>query len=77
MRPGRYSSTPKHERFHWLTPPSFASSLTLADVVTGETPLERSSVVEAWVKSVWAVWSGPHREQVEAWFEKYVLSERF
>ena len=88
--PGRPSNIPKHERFHWLTPPSFASSLTVADVVAGETPLERSSLVEAWVKSVWAAvlaqlrhlsgraaWAVLHHEQVEAWFEKYVLSERF
>lgn len=77
VRPGRPSSIPKHQRFHWLTPPSFASSLTVADVVAGKTPLERSSLVEAWVKSVWAAWAGLHRGQVAAWFEKYVLSERF
>jgi len=77
MRPGRPSNIPKHERFHWLSPPSFASSLTVADVAAGKTPLERSSLVEAWVKSVWAAWAGPYRGQVEVWFEKYVLSERF
>jgi Family of unknown function (DUF5946) len=77
QRPGRPGSIERHSRFHWLTPPSFAGCLTVADVAAGETPSERSSIVEAWVQDVWRVWSEIHGAQVAVWFEKYVISERF
>ncbi len=70
-RPGRASAIPKHERFHWLIPPSFAAGLTIADVIAD------NSVLEAWVRSVWAAWAIPHEKQIAIWFEKYVLNERF
>ena len=73
-RPG---SSDRHSRFHWLTPPSFANCLTVADVAAGETPQERSRLVKAWVRDVWHVWSEPHGAQVATWFEKFVISERF
>ena len=60
MRPGRPSTVHKHARFHWLLPPSFAACLTLADVVAGVTPIERSRRAEAWIKEVWAVWAALH-----------------
>ncbi len=75
IRPGRFDSTKKHSRFHWLTPPSFANCLTVADVVAGKTSLERSSLVERWAREVWAVWKAAHGSQVAAWFEKFVVSE--
>ncbi|TSA78955.1 hypothetical protein FNU79_18545 [Deinococcus detaillensis] len=75
-RPGRLGKTLKHDRFHWLTPPSFTSRLTLADVVAGRTPRERSPMIQAWTEDVWAAWAAPHSVQVEAWFERYILSER-
>jgi hypothetical protein len=71
MRPGRASTTPKHERFHWLTPPSFAASLTIADVIAD------NNVLEAWGRSVWAAWAALHEKQIATWFERYVISERF
>ncbi len=77
QRPGRPGSIERHSRFHWLTPPSFAGCLTVADVATGETPHERSRIVEAWVRDVWQVWSKLHGDQVGTWFEKFVTSERF
>ena len=77
QRPGRPGRIERHSRFHWLTPPSFAGCLTVADVAAGETPSERSSIVEAWVQDVWRVWSEIHSAQVATWFEKYVTSERF
>jgi Family of unknown function (DUF5946) len=77
QRPGRPSSVERHSRFHWLTPPSFTNCLTVADVAMGEIPSERSSIVETWVRDAWKVWSVMHGEQVAAWFEKYVISERF
>jgi Family of unknown function (DUF5946) len=77
QRPGRPGSIERHSRFHWLTPPSFANCLTVADVIAGETPHERSRIVEAWVRDVWRVWSMTHGDQVAIWFEKFVVSERF
>lgn len=77
QRPGRPGSIDRHSRFHWLTPPSFASCLTVADVTAGETPHERSSLVEAWVRDVWKIWSELHGDQVAIWFEQFVISERF
>jgi Family of unknown function (DUF5946) len=76
QRPGRIKSTEKHSRFHWLTPPSFDSSLTVADAAAGETPLERSILVERWIKNVWSRWSELHQNQIGIWFERYVIAER-
>jgi hypothetical protein len=76
QRPGRFKSTEKHSRFHWLTPPSFDSSLNVSDVAAGNTPLERSRLVERWVKDVWSRWSDLHQDQIGIWFEKFVISER-
>jgi hypothetical protein len=73
----RPSSIERHDRFHWLTPPSFAGCLTVADVAAGETPHERSRIIEAWVHNVWRVWSEMHGAQVVIWFEKFVVNERF
>ena len=77
MRPGRFSNIAKHDRFHLLTPPNFIGRLTVSDVIAEKTSLERSRLVEAWVKEVWSVWAVLHCAQVEAWFEKFVVSERF
>ncbi len=76
MRPGRPSRIPKHQRFHWLTPPVFAG-LTISDVLAGDTPLLRSRLTEAWIREVWSRWAALHQDQVAVWFEKYVLAERF
>ena len=76
QRPGRPSLVPKHERFHWLTPPSFHPTLTVADVSRGQTPDLRSALTEQWIREVWAIWAAAHRPQVESWFGRYVLSER-
>jgi Family of unknown function (DUF5946) len=76
QRPGRIKSTDKHSRFDWLTPPSFDSSLTVADVAAGKTPNNRSELVEHWVKDVWSRWSEAQGEQIRIWFERYVIAER-
>jgi hypothetical protein len=76
QRPGRIKSTDKHSRFQWLTPPSFDSSLSVANVVAGKTPLERSELIKLWVKDVWSRWSEVHGQQIGIWFERYVISER-
>ncbi len=76
QRPGRIKSTEKHSRFHWLTPPAFASSLNVTDVANCKTPLERSELLERWIKDVWSRWSEEHGEQIGIWFERFVISER-
>jgi hypothetical protein len=76
QRPGRVKSTEKHSRFHWLTPPAFDSSLNVAVVAAGRTPLERSELIERWVKDVWSRWSEAHGQQIEIWFNQFVIAER-
>jgi hypothetical protein len=76
QRPGRSSQTPKHERFHWLTPPDLTHGITVSDVLTAATPLERDARLEMWVREVYALWSVLHEVQIAAWFERYVLSEK-
>lgn len=76
QRPGRPSRMPKHDRFHWLIPPSFSSALTVADVSRGGSPALRSELAQEWIREVWAVWAAAHRSQVEDWFGRFVLSER-
>lgn len=76
QRPGRRGRVPKHDRFHWLTPPSFGSTLTVADVFRGGSPARRSALAEQWSREVWAAWATAHRPQVEDWFRHFVLSER-
>ena len=76
QRPGRFNSTEKHSRFHWLIPPAFDSSLTVADVAAGKTPNDRSELVERWVKDVWSRWSEVHGGQIGIWFERFVILER-
>ena len=75
QRPGRIESSKKHQRFEWLSPPSFDSSLTVADVTAGITPLERSKLVEKWIRQLWLLWSKVHKTQVALWFERFVLAE--
>jgi Family of unknown function (DUF5946) len=76
QRPGRPSRTPKHERFHWLTPPDLHSSLTVSAVAAGATPRERSELAEAWIKEVWGLWKPSHEDQIVAWFKRFVIAER-
>jgi len=74
QRPGRRTRVPKHERFHWLTPPSFGSVLTVADVLHADESA-RPRVMEAWVRAVWSVWAQVHEPQVAAWFGEYMAPE--
>ncbi|MFD1734476.1 DUF5946 family protein [Deinococcus malanensis] len=75
QRPGQQRRVPKHERFFWLTPPSFASVLTVADVLSAADVQARADVAEAWVRDVWSVWAQLHEGQVAAWFAAYMAFE--
>ncbi|MCB9422975.1 MAG: hypothetical protein H6667_24455 [Ardenticatenaceae bacterium] len=63
---------PKHGRFHWLTPPSFTNSLTVADIVKKPTPGERTAVLQQYVTSIWSLWANNHLDTVAAWYERFV-----
>ena len=76
LRPGRPSQIPKHDRFHWLTPPELTSGITAADVIAATSLLERSDRLEMWVKEVYGLWSARHGAQIAAWFERFVIAER-
>lgn len=52
--------------FHWLTPPSFAGALTVADIAGSERDLDVRG--RSWARSVWQAWA-PHHAQVKAWYE--------
>lgn len=75
-RPLRDGKTPKHSRFHWLTPPNFTGSLTVADIVRAPTPEQRALVVQSYVESVWSLWAKAARATVAQWYEQFVLAER-
>jgi hypothetical protein len=65
---------PKHGRFSWLTPPSFAGSLTVADIVKQPTPGERTAVLQQYVTSIWSLWAARHAATITAWYDRYVGS---
>jgi len=49
--------------FAWLEPPSFANTLTVADVVACRSDAARREAIGAWAASVWDAWK-PHRATV-------------
>lgn len=65
-------SGPKQGRFHWLTPPLFAGSLTVADIAAQPTPATRAELLEQYVWAVWHVWAVPHEATVAAWYGRFV-----
>lgn len=75
-RPLRDGKMPKHTRFHWLTPPDFTGSLTVADIVQASTPAARTDVVQRYVESVWSIWAAQQRATVAQWYERFVLAEQ-
>lgn len=74
-RPLRDGKTAKHSRFHWLTPPDFTGSLTVADIVQATTPAERAVVTQRYVESVWSIWAAQAQATVAQWYERYVLAD--
>ena len=52
--------------FTWLAPPPRPGLLTVADVLTAESPTEHCRVVREWGAQVWQAWS-PHHATVRAW----------
>lgn len=77
LRPLRDGKQPKHSRFVWLTPPSFAGSLTVADIAGVPTPGERAALVQPYVEEVWTRWAQEHQATIAQWYERFVLAETF
>lgn len=62
----------KHSRFHWLTPPDFTGSLTVADIAAAPTPMARAETAERYVRNVWEVWARPHAAIVATWYDAFI-----
>ena len=59
----------REERYHWLAPPSFENSLTVAFMAsTDKDPL---FAAREWAQSAWDAWSAYHA-QVKAWYDSFV-----
>ena len=52
----------------WLPPPSFAGTMSAADVFEGGAGDAYAGAAEAWARSVWKAWA-PHHATVRAWLE--------
>jgi len=75
LRPLRDGKQAKHSRFIWLPPPSFAGSLTVAEIVQVPTPGERTVLVQQYVASVWSRWAQEYLSTVAQWYERFVLAD--
>lgn len=62
----------KHDRFEWLSPPESAEMLTIADIVAAESPSARRVQLQAYVQSVWSVWSELHGATLARWYAQYI-----
>lgn len=67
---------PKLHRFTWLSPPDFAGTITIADIVSQPTPAARTAHVRRYLDSVWNVWDAAHRPTIAAWYDRFVLDRR-
>lgn len=76
LRGVRDGNVPKHKRFAWLTPPSFAGGLTIVDIAHASTPPARTALVAQYVKSVWTTWAQSHEKTIAAWYDKYIVPEK-
>jgi hypothetical protein len=65
----------KHGRFHWLTPPDFTRSLTVADIAHAPNPQARAELVERYVRGVWEAWSREHAATVARWHGMFVVKD--
>jgi len=73
QRPLRAKFGPKHDRFHWLHPPDFAGSKTVADVAAPGTPQERAQAAGEFVRDVWQRWAALHAPTIVAWYDQFVV----
>ena len=62
----------KHGRYHWLIPPDFSGSITVADIAAQPTPAARTELLQRYIQEVWLRWAAGHRDTIVAWFDAYV-----
>jgi hypothetical protein len=62
-------------RYQWLEPPSFAGSLTVADIARATTPQERADVARCYVEAVWSLWAHQHEKRIVTWYEEFILPD--
>jgi hypothetical protein len=57
----------KHKsQYHWLVPPAYLGTLTVADVEAATDIQGHMSTVKSWASQMWQVWS-PHHSTVRSW----------
>ncbi|ABU57240.1 DUF5946 family protein [Roseiflexus castenholzii] len=61
-------------RFFWLTPPSFNSTRTIADIVRQSTPEARTTEAQHYITDVWQRWSLLHQQTIADWHEAFVIA---
>ena len=64
----------RHERYHWLTPPSQTDLLTIGDIVNGESPAERTAIAQKYVKQVSELWLSVHETAASEWYDKFIAA---
>ena len=52
--------------FTWLTPPLQQDVMTVADVLTAESPEQHYRLVHEWGSQVWQAWT-PHQATIRSW----------
>jgi hypothetical protein len=65
----------KRRRFAWLAPPSFAGSLTVADIVRETTEAARTEALKSYIRSVWSAWAQAYSETIADWYERFVIKD--
>lgn len=75
QRPLREKRSSKRGRFAWLAPPSFAGSLTVADIVREPMPAGRTEKARAYVEQVWSLWSEQHLQTIASWYDKFIVPD--
>ncbi|MEM7117531.1 MAG: DUF5946 family protein [Chloroflexota bacterium] len=72
LRAIQNKATPRHERFHWLTPPDFTDCLTVADIAAEPTAEERGEKTAVYVKQVYTHWAELHHDTLAQWYNTYI-----
>lgn len=63
----------KKGRFVWLEPPPrLVQTITLADVVSGETAVVRTQILGQYVQAVYDIWLADHGRVIDNWYSQYL-----
>lgn len=65
----------KPTHYHWLTPPSFSGTITVADIGQTLTPAARTQKTKQYIDEVLQTWSDTHLSTISDWYERFVLSD--